>query len=276
MDNIAAVTEHLRSKGLETLTIVPDREGRICREEDGEFYRMYDFIENASVSLAPESAEDFCGAGRAFGGFIEALSDMPVGKVHILPKASHDTQFLLARIRRALAADRAGRCAAAKEEIALAEEKSGYARLIQPLLVSGEIPLRIVHNDSKYSNIMIDTETHCARCILDLDNVMPGTLLTDYGDSVRSGCDVDGKFSPELMRAYREGFLSAAVSITPRELELLPLAPKVVTYENALRYLTDYLCGDVYFKIRYPDHNLDKFRRRMKLLADMESYDGEW
>ncbi len=270
MENIAAVTEHLRKKGIETLTIIPPKEGGLCFERNGEYYRMYGFIENAVNRLRPSSAEDFRAAGEAFGAFIEALSDMPVGKVHIIPKASHDTLFHLSCLNEAIDRDAAGRCAEAEAEIKLALSKKNYARVIQPRLISGEIPLRIVHNDSKYSNIMIDSSTHKARCILDLDNVMPGSLLSDYGDSIRSGCDIDGSFCSELMYAYRDGFLSSAKSITEKELELLSAAPLVITYENAIRYLADYLNGDVYFKVRYPKHNLDKFRKRMKLLKSME------
>lgn len=270
MENIAAVTEHLRKKGIETLTIVPTLNDELCCQYGGEYYRMYLFIENASSCLSPASAEDFKGAGEAFGTFIEALHDMPVGKVHILPRASHDTLFHLSRLKTAIEEDIAGRASGAEKEIELALSKSGYARFIQPLLVSGELPLRIVHNDSKYSNIMIDTTTHKARCILDLDNVMPGSLLSDYGDSIRSGCDINCRFSPELMLAYREGFLGAAHSITKKELELLPIAPAVITYENAIRYLTDYLNGDVYFKVKHPRHNLEKYMKRMWLLESME------
>ncbi|MGN1098536.1 MAG: phosphotransferase enzyme family protein [Clostridia bacterium] len=270
MENIAAVTAHLRKKGMETLTIVPTLEGELCLKLGEDYYRMYLFIENARCYLSPDSAEDFRSAGEAFGGFIEALSDMPVGTVHIIPKASHDTVFHLSRLTRAVEADSLGRADKIKGDIEKAMTKKAYARIIQPLLTSGEIPIRIVHNDSKYSNIMIDCETHKARCILDLDNVMPGSLLCDYGDSIRSGCDIDGRFSAELAKAYTEGFLGAAASITKKELELLPLAPLVITYENAIRYLTDYLEGDVYFKTRYSGQNLDKFRKRMRLLADME------
>lgn len=270
MENIAAVTEHLRKKGIETLTIIPPLEGGLCCERGGEFYRMYVFIENATNRVKPSSAEDFRGAGEAFGAFIEALSDMPVGKVNIIPEASHDALYHLSRLKAAVRLDAAGRAAQAEAEIELALSKSEYADVIRPRLISGELPLRIVHNDSKYSNIMIDSSTHKARCILDLDNVMPGSLLSDYGDSIRSGCDMDGSFCPELMRAYREGFLGAAKSITENELALLPAAPLVITYENAIRYLTDYLNGDVYFKVGYPQQNLNIFRKRMRLLKSME------
>lgn len=270
MENINAVTEHLRSKGIETISLIYPREGGLCLLKDGEYYRMYVFIDNADCFLSPRSEEDFKSAGMAFGTFIEALSDMPVGKTHIIPNASHDTVYHLNRFKRTVEEDPAGRVKNVAEEIDLALSKSSYAKMIQPLLASGEIPLRIVHNDTKYSNIMIDSQSHKARCILDLDNVMPGTLLSDYGDSIRSGCDRDGKFCPKLMRAYTEGFLDSVKSITEKERELMPVAPLVITYENAIRYLTDYLLGDVYFKIHSPDQNVQKFHRRMGLLEDME------
>ncbi len=269
MENIAAVTSHLRKKDIETVRIISPRGGGLCiRLEDG-WYRMYDFVEGASCYLMPESSLAFKSAGAAFGGFIEALSDMPLGEMYITLKASHNTSFHLSCLAGAIREDPVGRCGSIKEDISLAMSKRGLANIIGPLMASGELPLRVVHNDTKYSNIMIDSRTHKARCILDLDNVMTGTLLGDYGDSIRSGCDMDGVFNKELMDAYTEGFLSA-VSVTKKELELMPVAPLVITYENAIRYLTDYIEGDVYFKTLYPGENLDKFRLRMKLLADME------
>ncbi len=270
MENIAAVTAHLRAKGMETLTIIPTLAGGPLHKQGGDYYRMYAFIENAESRLSPLSAEDFRAAGAAFGSFVEALGDMPVGKVHQIPKASHDTAFHLAELKRAVRADEFGRAKYAGREIELAMQKSRYASLLRPLLISGELPLRIVHNDTKYSNIMVDTATHKARCVLDLDNVMPGSALTDYGDAIRSGCDGGGFFRAELVAPYRAGFLGA-VELTELETELLPAAPLIITYENAIRYLTDYLSGDTYFKIRYPGHNLEKFRARMRLLEDMEA-----
>ncbi len=270
MENIAAVTAHLREKRIETMTIIPPVQGGLCLQLGGEYYRMYSFIENARCYLSPRNADDFKSAGAAFGGFIEALSDIPVGTVHIIPKASHNTEFHFSCLQKAVRDDALGRADKVEADIQLALSKKNYAEIIRPRLISGELPIRIVHNDSKYSNIMMDSVTHRARCILDLDNVMPGSLLSDYGDSVRSGCDRDGVFDKEFMAAYTEGFLSS-VSPTKEELELMPVAPLIITYENAIRYLTDYLEGDIYFKIRYPDENLEKFRRRMALLADMES-----
>lgn len=271
MENIAAVTAHLHKKGIETLTIVPPLSGGLCLLHDGEYYRMYDYIEGAGSCILPPAAEDFRAAGEAFGSFIEALSDMPIEKVNMMPMASHDTGFHLSRLMKAIEADRAGRVSGVREDIELALSKTGYADIIRPLLISGEIPLRTVHNDSKYSNIIIDTKTHRARCILDLDNVMPGSLLSDYGDAIRSGCDDNGRFREDLLPPFREGFLGAVHSITPAERELLPVAPLIITYENAIRYLTDYLSGDVYFKTDCPSRNLDNFRMRMRLLADMEN-----
>lgn len=274
MENVAAVTSHLRGKGVETLTIVPTLENEMYCLHEGEYYRMYTFVGNAVSMLSPASAEDFRSAGEAFGAFIEALSDMPADKVHIIPKASHNTQFHLDCFKKAVKEDSVGRADGVRQEIELVLARARYAEAIQPLLSSGEIPLRIVHNDTKFSNIMIDTDTHKARCILDLDNVMPGSLLTDYGDSIRSGCDLGGTFSEELMLAYRDGFLSSALSVTDREKELMSVAPAVVTYENAMRYLTDYLSGDVYFKVERPGQNLETFRRRWKLLDSIEQYYG--
>ncbi|MCH5188814.1 MAG: aminoglycoside phosphotransferase family protein [Oscillospiraceae bacterium] len=274
MENIAAVTAHLHKKGIETLTIVPPLIGGLCLLHDGEYYRMYDYIEGAESRLSPPTAEDFRAAGEAFGSFIEALSDLHIEKVNMLPLASHDTGFHLSRLKMAIEADRAGRVRDARKDIELALSKAGYADIIRPRIISGEIPVRTVHNDSKYSNIIVDTGTHQAKCILDLDNVMPGSLLTDYGDAIRSGCDDNGRFKADLLPPFRDGFLSAVHSITPAERELLPIAPLIITYENAIRYLADYLSGDVYFKTDYPGHNLNKFRMRMRLLADMEDSEG--
>lgn len=280
MRNIELVTEFLRSRGQETLEIIRTKDGATYVETADGAYRMYAFIEDTiSYNLVPD-ADTFRGAGAAFGEFQNQLADFDASQLTETIAHFHDTPHRFEAFKAAVAADAKGRAAGCRDEIAFYMDHADRYGTIVDGLHDGTVPLRVTHNDTKLNNILMDAETHAARAIIDLDTVMPGSMLYDFGDSIRFGAstalederDLDKvHFSPELFRAYTEGFLGKVLpSITARELELLPYAGTMMTLECGMRFLTDYLAGDTYFAIRYPEHNLVRARTQIKLVQEME------
>lgn len=280
MRNIELVTEFLRSRGQETLEIIRTKDGATYVETADGAYRMYAFIEDTiSYNLVPD-ADTFRGAGAAFGEFQNQLADFDASQLTETIAHFHDTPHRFEAFKAAVAADAKGRAAGCRDEIAFYMDHADRYGTIVDGLHDGTVPLRVTHNDTKLNNILMDAETHAARAIIDLDTVMPGSMLYDFGDSIRFGAstalederDLDKvHFSPELFRAYTEGFLGKVLlSITARELELLPYAGTMMTLECGMRFLADYLAGDTYFAIRYPEHNLVRARTQIKLVQEME------
>ena len=282
MENVGAVTEYLRDKvddPSETLNFLQaDTEAYYYVDEDGEYWRCYEFADGLCLE-APESDKDFYESAIAFGRFQELLQEFPAETLHETIPMFHNTVNRYRQFREALRADRVGRAASAQKEIdfLLAREKA--AGTICRLLESGELPLRVTHNDTKLNNVLLDRNTRKAMCVLDLDTVMPGSSLYDYGDSIRFGAATAPEDEPDpdkmgldlsLFRVYTAGYLAACPSLTGKERELLPMGAKIITLELAVRFLTDYLDGDRYFKIDYPEHNLVRARAQIKLVADME------
>ena len=282
MENVGAVTEYLRDKvddPSETLNFLQaDTEAYYYVDEDGEYWRCYEFADGLCLE-APESDRDLYESAIAFGRFEELLREFPAETLHETIPMFHNTVNRYRQFREALRADRVGRAASAQKEIdfLLAREKA--AGTICRLLESGELPLRVTHNDTKLNNVLLDRNTRKAMCVLDLDTVMPGSSLYDYGDSIRFGAATAPEDEPDpdkmgldlsLFRVYTAGYLAACPSLTGKERELLPMGAKIITLELAVRFLTDYLDGDRYFKIDYPEHNLVRARAQIKLVADME------
>ena len=282
MENVGAVTEYLRDKvddPSETLNFLQaDTEAYYYVDEDGEYWRCYEFADGLCLE-APESDRDLYESAIAFGRFQELLREFPAETLHETIPMFHNTVNRYRQFREALRADRVGRAASAQKEIdfLLAREKA--AGTICRLLESGELPLRVTHNDTKLNNVLLDRNTRKAMCVLDLDTVMPGSSLYDYGDSIRFGAATAPEDEPDpdkmgldlsLFRVYTAGYLAACPSLTGKERELLPMGAKIITLELAVRFLTDYLDGDRYFKIDYPEHNLVRARAQIKLVADME------
>ncbi len=283
MANICAVTEHLSAHGIETLHVVPTRDGKHYYDGGalGRF-RIYDFIENTLSYQAVTDAAVFTAAGRAFGEFQRHLADFNAGVMTETIPHFHDTPRRFTRFREVLAEDKFGRAEECREEITfLLTHADTYAQVTEGL-ADGTIPLRVTHNDTKLNNILMDAETHEARAIIDLDTVMPGSMLYDFGDSIRFGASTAAEdekdlsrvhFSLPLFTAYAEGFLPAVrESITPRERALIPYSAYLLTVECGMRFLTDYLEGDVYFATKYPGHNLVRARTQLKLAAEMEAH----
>lgn len=289
MENICGVTAHLRRKIIErggnpareTLNVIPAKDGRpYLKLREKEYYRMYDFVEDAVSLDAVRSPEDFYESAVSFGHFQAMLADYPARKLHETIPDFHNTVKRFQAFKQALEADVCHRAAMAVEEIDFAAAREEQTHLLVDRIKSGELPLRVTHNDTKLNNIMIDRATGKGICVIDLDTVMPGSVLYDFGDSIRFGANTgeeDEKdlskisLSLELFETYVKGYLEGCGgSLTRTELELLPMGAKMMTLECGIRFLTDYLQGDTYFKIHREGHNLDRCRTQFALVADME------
>lgn len=291
MENVRLVTGHIRAslqaqgidpyrRVLEYLPVL-GRDDLLWREPDGGAWRCYRFVDSVTAYDSIESADLFREAGRGFGGFQTQLADFPADRLSETIPFFHDTPRRYAAFRAAVEADRVGRVAEVAEEIAFLDARAHRMGGIVERLASGELPLRVTHNDTKLNNVLIDDATGRALCVIDLDTVMPGSVLYDFGDAVRYGACTAAEDEPDvsrigfdldLFRAFSEGFLSETASrLTPTEIALLPLGVEILTCELVVRFLTDYLDGDRYFKIRYPEHNLVRTRAQLKLLTEIEA-----
>lgn len=289
MDNISKVTGFLREKIIqkggdplrETLNLVPTCEGKNCYiSEEGDYWRGYLFIEDAASFDAAKSLEDFYQSGKAFGDFQGMLADYPAaGLCEVIPDF-HNTPARLGAFRQAVKEDAAGRAARCREEIRFLLEREEDMGLAQAMLERGELPLRVTHNDTKLNNIMIDSRTGKGICVIDLDTIMPGLSIFDFGDSIRFGANTaledetdltKVSLSLPLFESYTKGFLEGCgKDLTEKELHMLPVGAKLMTLECGMRFLTDYLQGDTYFKIHREHHNLDRCRTQLALVKDME------
>ena len=286
MGNIAAVTKYLRkiiSDPRGVLTLVTTIDGSdYLQYEDGSFWRVYDFVEQSICLQAPESAEDFYQSAVAFGKFQQQLKDFPAQSLCEVIPNFHNTVDRYRLFKEALAADVCGRAASVKAEIDFALAREQDAGTLVNMLAEGKLPLRVTHNDTKLNNVMLDEATRKPLCVIDLDTVMPGLSLYDFGDSIRFGAataaedekDLDKMVMDiELFETYTKGFLSACPGLTQNERDMLPMGAKLMTLECGVRFLTDYLSGDTYFRTHYEGQNLDRCRTQFKLVADME---GKW
>lgn len=289
MENIAAVTAFLRKKieatggdpDRETMTVIPTKEGELfLRTEEGCF-RLYTFVKDTYSADVVENNKQLFEAGKAFGNFQRMLDDYPMGGLHETIKNFHVTPERVKQLHEALEVNFENRAERCKPEIETALHYASYASKIVDAIDAGEIPLRVTHNDTKLNNVLLDIKTDEGVCVIDLDTVMPGSLLYDYGDALRFGASSGSEdetdlskiyFDLDKFRAFSEGFLgSAGDCLTAREREYLPLSALLMTYECGIRFLADYLKGDTYFKIHRPNHNLDRARTQLKLVRDIES-----
>ena len=289
MANISRVTAYLadiiRKNGgdpkRETLTVFPTKDGSLYyKTPEGDCLRVYNFVTNAFTMQSIENPNDFRLAGEAFGNFQCMLADYPIDTLYDTIPNFHNTVSRFADLKAAIEADVCGRAAGVQDEIdfALAREKDTHVLL--DLLDAGKLPLRVTHNDTKLNNVMFDRDTKKGICVIDLDTVMPGLSLYDFGDSIRFGANTASEDETDLSKvslslplytAYVEGYLSTAgKSLNACEIEQLPFSAKLLTYECGIRFLTDYLKGDVYFHIDFPEHNLVRCRTQLALVADME------
>ena len=291
MNNIMAVTDHIRAGLLAsgedtergTMRVILTKDGRNgYTDEDGRFWRAYDFVENTVCRLTVDSPETFARVGEAFGDFQRRLSDFDASKLIESIPNFHNTKKRYADFLAAVDRNAADRVDSVRDEIKFITDRADKCSLIVDALESGDFPLRVTHNDTKLSNILLDAETEEAVCIIDLDTVMPGSSLYDFGDSIRTGAasaaedepDLDKvHFLPEMFTAYARGFIKGtAGALTEKELSMLPDGGYIITLEQAIRFLGDYLDGDTYYHIDYPDHNLVRARTQLRLVAEVETY----
>lgn len=289
MENIINVTSYLREEIIrtggdpkrETLTVVMTKNGKsYYTDEDGSKWRVYEFIEGAQTFDAVESKEDFYQSAVAFGKFQAQLANFPADTLHETIPNFHNTAKRYQDFEKAVEADVKGRAAEVQEEIAFVRARKGEVSELHDMLAKGDLPLRVTHNDTKLNNIMIDSKTHQAICVIDLDTVMPGLSAHDFGDAIRFGANTAAEDEPdvskvslslELFEIYVKGFLEGCGGrLTPNEVKALPMGAKMMTLECGMRFLADYLEGDVYFKIAREKHNLDRCRTQFALVADME------
>lgn len=293
MENIENVTAFLREKLKRdggdfergTLTVVPTVDGRrYYKVDDGNVFRVYRFVEGTKTIESSKTPEDLYEAGVGFGHFQKLLADFPVEKLHETIKDFHHTPKRIEALRQAIREDKAGRAGSVRAEIDFALENASWAGSVVQGMEEGRIPVRVTHNDTKINNILFDQDTGKALCVIDLDTVMPGSMLYDFGDALRIGGSTAAEDEVELEKvqfderafeAFARGYLSEmGEALTEEELALLPLSVKLMTYECGIRFLTDYLNGDTYFKIHREHHNLDRARNQFRLVADIAGKEG--
>lgn len=280
MANICGVTEHLRARGIETLNVVPTKDGKPFLKET-ECYRVYDFIENTVTYQTASDINVFRNSGKAFGEFQNYLAEFDASKLTETIKRFHDTPNRFENFKAALEADAFDRAKDCKEEIEFILSHENTYGIAMAGLKDGTLPLRVTHNDTKLNNILMDEKTGEARAVIDLDTIMPGSMLFDFGDSIRFGASTAAEdekdlskvhFDINLFKAYAEGYCGAVKdSITNREAELLPYGSYLMTIECGMRFLTDYLAGDTYFATKYEGHNLVRCRTQIRLASEMEA-----
>lgn len=285
MENIIAVTGYLGKKTgtrRERLTLVPAKDAKLwIQDSEGEYWRMYEFVRDTVCLDKIETLADFRESGAAFGNFQQQLADFPADRLHETIVDFHNTPNRYRLLKHAIQNDCCGRAADVQAEIEFALAREEYAQTLESLKNKGELPLRVTHNDTKLNNVLLDRETRKAVCVIDLDTVMPGLTLYDFGDAIRFGASTAAEdeinldkvqFSLPLFQAYTEGFLSACgASLVESEINHLRDGAKMMTLECGVRFLTDYLQGDTYFHTTRARQNLDRCRTQFKLVAGMEA-----
>lgn len=283
MENIQRVTAHLAAKVAaepdcrrRVLTLVSNRDGApyFC-DADGNYWRVYFFIEGARSYDAVENPAQAQAAAKAFGQFAKLLADLPTPRLHDTIPDFHHTPKRFAALEKAIEADAFNRAALAKPEIEFALRHQSICHV----LLDAKLPERVTHNDTKLNNVLLDNATGEGVCVLDLDTVMPGLALYDFGDLVRSATCPSPEDELDLSQVQMEfpmftelarGYLSSAAEfLTPVEKSFLPHAGRLITFETGLRFLTDFLAGDAYFKVHRAGQNLDRCRRQFKLVESI-------
>ncbi|MDE6589482.1 MAG: aminoglycoside phosphotransferase family protein [Oscillospiraceae bacterium] len=292
MENVIRITEYLGreieknggDRDREALKVLRPRSGKpYFVDSDGGPWRLYPFVEHTVCYEAAETPELFAASGRAFGRFQRLLRDYPTGTLYETIPNFHNTEDRLAKLKAAVEADPLGRADGCREEIRFMLDREADCSVALDAMRVGKLPLRVTHNDTKLSNVLMDDKTGEGVCIVDLDTVMPGLAIYDFGDSIRFGANHCAEDETDLSKVsldldlfdvYTEAFLSeAGDALTDAEIEYLPWGAKLMTLECGIRFLTDYLMGDVYFHIAREKHNLDRCRNQCKLVSDME---GRW
>lgn len=289
MENIQRVTQYARQQIIarngdpdrETLNLVPTRSGKwfLCTTE-GVYWRMYQFIPGASTYDIAQNLEQVYHAAKAFGNFQKLLDSLPGPRLHETIPNFHHTGKRFAWFLEVLARDPVNRAATVKAEIDFILKRGEDATRVIDLLAQRTLPERVTHNDTKLNNVMLDDQTGEGICVIDLDTMMPGSILYDFGDLIRMGTATAAEDEPNLDKVGLElrlfelltrGYLDATRDfLTSLELDLLVFSGRLITYEQAIRFLGDYINGDTYYKTQREGHNLDRARTQIKMLAEME------
>ncbi|WP_346915336.1 phosphotransferase [Clostridium sp.] len=289
MENISGVTSFLKYKikesggdiDRETLNIIKTKDGNnFFKDSIGSYWRGYKFIENATSFDKVEKPEIFYESALTFGHFQNLLSEYDVSTLYETIPDFHNTPVRIESFKIAIAEDKFQRAKKVEKEIEFVMEREKETHILMDMLRSGMLHLRVTHNDTKLNNIMMDNESGKGICIIDLDTIMPGLSVNDFGDSIRFGANTGDEDEIDLSKVnldmnlfeiYTRGFLEGCKgSLIDNEIDMLPMGAKMMTLECGIRFLMDYLNGDNYFKIHRPDHNLDRARTQFKLVYDME------
>lgn len=285
MDNILKVTDFLKKKSTgncETLNFIKCENGTLCYiDEKGDYWRMYEFISGADGVDRP-NLEEFYECGYTFGRFQSLLSDFPAETLFETIPDFHDTAKRYKTFLAAIDNNLSGRKDNVTEEIEFVKAREDFYPTLFEANAKGILPLRVSHNDTKSNNVLLDHKTRKGVCVIDLDTIMPGFSVTDFGDAIRFGAstaDEDEKdlskvwFDMDKFRIYAKGFIEGCGGKLPiEEIKLLPEGALMMTLECGMRFLTDYLDGDTYFKVSYPEHNLVRARTQFKLASEMEKH----
>ena len=289
MNNIVGVTSHIRKK-LEaegkdplrgTLKFYCSEDGLYYyKDENGRYWRLYKYVDNVDCFQIADSTDLLERVGRAFGHFQMQLADYDAGTLRETIPNFHNTPDRLRIFKEAVKADVCSRASEVEAEIAFVLEREEFASTLERARNEGKLPIKVTHNDTKLNNILFDIKTGKPICVIDLDTIMPGYSVNDFGDSIRFGATTAAEdeadlskvnFDISLYELYVKGFIEGAGSgLSSSELELLPIGAIMMTYECGTRFLTDYLQGDTYFRTSRPGHNLDRARNQFKLVSDME------
>lgn len=281
MSNIFYVTNHLMSKNEETLNFKKTKDGKMMLCTNDGCYRLYEYIDNVVSYAMARDTTIFENVGQAFGHFQNVLADFDASLLFETIAHFHDTPDRYKNFENAVNKNVADRLKLCENEVKFVKDrKDTYDKIVKGI-ESGSIPLRVTHNDTKLNNILVDPVTKKARAVIDLDTVMPGSMLYDFGDSIRFGASTAAEdeqnldlvhFDIELYRAFSKGFCTELKgSMTDMEKELLPYSAYLMTMEVGMRFLTDFLEGDIYFLTKYPEHNLHRCRTQFKLAYEMEN-----
>lgn len=289
MENIAGVTAYLREQVLlrggdadrEVLNVVKTKRGESFHiDPNGDYWRVYLFVEDTNTFQLPDTPELFYESARAFGTFGAMLQNYPARLLNETIPGFHDTPGRYRQLAQAVKADPLGRVSEVKPELDFVMAREREAGTLCQMLAAGGLPLRVAHNDAKLNNVLLDAKTGRGACVIDLDTVMPGLFAHDFGDSIRFGANTAAEderdlekcsLSLPMFEAYTQGYLECAHSVlTDTETEALPLGAKLMTLECGVRFLADHINGDAYFKIHREKQNLDRARTQFKLVQDME------
>ena len=291
MENYVGVTKFIRKKIeaaggdplREVLNAIPTKDGKpFTIDEEGQYWRLLVYVTESMSYDKVERPEQFYDSAVSFGDFQYMLRDYPAETLHETIVNFHNTPDRFRQLTEAIANDAKGRLAEVAAEVEFARAREEFAGTLERAHAEGKLPLRVTHNDTKLNNILFDTNTGKALCVVDLDTIMPGYSVNDFGDSIRFGATTaledetdlsKVNFDISLYELYVKGFIEGAKGgLTEGELEMLPIGAIMMTFECGMRFLADYLNGDTYFRIHRPSHNLDRCRNQFKLVADMEAH----